>query len=282
MSNHPDWLQKLKEKRKYLVEWLRRHSLAQKAAERAKLELDYTEWQISVFDSRPPSADEIPFPDLGDTIDSDVAYLPTAFPMIPEIHWGAVLSASAFTSSGTQDISAYVGRVGDLKEEAARQYVDLHLDRLFQLEQMHGREDEVRHALSVLANEGTVQRLENAIASFRAFQTSTGTRSAAAADLRTLLDGIKGDLFGLARRHPKENMTWGRMAQRLVKGPVPGPEYDELIRLEDRRSSLISRLSDVVKDRESGSLTDIDQLWIQVQEHIVSTLGLLNLPRSND
>jgi hypothetical protein len=72
------------------------------------------------------------------------------------------------------------------------------------------------------------------------------------------------------------------MAQRLVKGPVPGPEYDELIRLEDRRSSLISRLSDVVKDRESGSLTDIDQLWIQVQEHIVSTLGLLNLPRSND
>lgn len=274
-------MQKLKEKREYLAKWLERLSQAKDAAEEAKKHLDYTDWQISVVESRPESADEIPFPDLGPTLDSDIAHLPDAYPMIPGLNKGQMLSASAFTSSGTQDISAYVGRVGDLGADDAHQYVNLHLDRLDELRKIYDRPEEVRSLVAKLANEATLDRVENALSSYLAYQTSTGTRSAAAADIRTLLDGIKGDLFELARQHEGENMTWERMARRLVRGAIPGPEYDEMVRLKQKRSSLISRLSDVIKNREGGSLTNLDQLWMQTQDHIVSTLGLLELPEQD-
>jgi hypothetical protein len=92
--------------------------------------------------------------------------------------------------------------------------------------------------------------------------------------MRNLLDGIRGDLFKLARKWPKENMTWQKMAERLAKGGSTGVECQELIRQERNRSSLISRLSDILKDRETGSLTNLDNVWTQVMDHIYTVLAV--------
>ena len=47
------------------------------------------------------------------------------------------------------------------------------------------------------------------------------------------------------------------------------------LRQKDVRGSLISRLSTVLKDREGGSLTNLDDLWIQVLDHIYVVLELV-------
>jgi hypothetical protein len=94
--------------------------------------------------------------------------------------------------------------------------------------------------------------------------------------MRTLLDGIKGDLFEKARNMAKENMTWERMAGRLSKGKSGGPEEKELVDQESERERLIECLSKVAKDREGGSRTDIDTLWTQILDHIYVVLTLAN------
>jgi hypothetical protein len=42
------------------------------------------------------------------------------------------------------------------------------------------------------------------------------------------------------------------------------------------RTSLISRLSDIAKDREGGSLTNLDNLWTQISDHIYIVLSLID------
>jgi hypothetical protein len=93
--------------------------------------------------------------------------------------------------------------------------------------------------------------------------------------MRNLLGGVEGDLFQLARSKDKENMTWELMIERLAKGVPKGHEYRELISQIAFRSTLVSRLSDVLKDREAGSENDIGHLWTQVLDHIHTILGLL-------
>ena len=52
-----------------------------------------------------------------------------------------------------------------------------------------------------------------------------------------------------------------------------GSHLPEMIRLERVYSSLVSRLSDVVHDRETGSLTDVRDVWAETQDFLVALLG---------
>ena len=95
--------------------------------------------------------------------------------------------------------------------------------------------------------------------------------------MRTLLDGVKGDLWNLARRRPKENMTWSRMVSRLAKGRPGGAEHVSLLREDHARSQLISALSAVGKDREGSQDVGLVNLWNSMIDHIYVVLGLVRL-----
>jgi hypothetical protein len=94
----------------------------------------------------------------------------------------------------------------------------------------------------------------------------------AANSIRNTLDGLKGDLFKKARTTPKENMTWETMSQRLAKG---ADEAGILIREDAIRTLLINGLSEILKNREHGSTTNLDNLWTQTLDFIYSVLNLL-------
>ena len=51
--------------------------------------------------------------------------------------------------------------------------------------------------------------------------------------------------------------------------------YSEIVKQREIRSKLISRLSDIGKDREGGAATNLDFLWTQVLGHLFITLSLL-------
>ena len=271
----PAWLDKLKQKREYLAEWLARVRSASRIAPQVQKDLEFTEWQIKAIDTRPVDADEIPMPELDRTADSDLANLPSAYPWLPQFNEDAPSSASAFTSTGTLSVSIYVGRVGDLDSQPAKEYSADQLSSLGALQAKHDRPSEVRALIARLRNPATLERLDRALQSYQSFQTGTGTRSAAAIDMRTLLDGVKGDLFQLARSHDQDNMSWETMARRLARGPNQQAACDELIGQLAARTSLIERLSDIAKDREGGSLTDLHQVWLEIQNHLIAVLGLV-------
>jgi hypothetical protein len=53
-------------------------------------------------------------------------------------------------------------------------------------------------------------------------KSGVGERTAAALEIRTLLDEIQGFLFEKARKQEKETITWNEMSKRLAKGVYAG------------------------------------------------------------
>jgi len=277
-EDQSSWLDGLKQKRDYLRKWLDQFRSASRAAAEVQKNLDYTDVQIRAIENRPYASTEIPLPNLAGTVTHDLAYLKTAYPWLPEFKEEGFSTASAFSSTSIVQISTYVGRVGDIESDVTREYSENFLDEISQLQARYGRPNEVTALLERIGSKGSVVRLNNALQSYESFRTGTGTRSAAAADMRTLLDGVKGDLYKLARHHPNENMTWETMASRLAVGGPSGLQYVELLHIDKARSSLVSRLSEILKDREEGSLTNLDQVWLELQAHLVAVLGLIQKP----
>jgi hypothetical protein len=278
MKEDPEWLEQLKSKAEHLREWLNRHKQAEEIAPEVKKNLDFTEWQIRTFENRPDESIEIGFPDLQQTLDSDVAYMDFALPMMPSYDKDDVQGTTAFTSSGTADISVWSGRVGDLGTDDAITFSTIVSNELEDLQTQYDKPNEARSLIIRLGNPQTLERFDEAKSAFSLVDRGTDMRPAAANSMRNLLYGLKGDLWQLARKHEKENMNWEGMAERLALGERGGPQFQELLKQEARFSSLISRLTDVVKDREGGSATDLRRIWMELQDYIIGLLGLVQLP----
>jgi len=277
MTEAPNLLDRLRRKRKYLGDWLAGHASAEDIAGSVKEALDFTEWQIEAIETRPVEAAEIPFPDLVDTLDSDMEHLESALPMIPTYDPEMVLGSSALTSASTVDIFDFAGRIGDLGTEDASAYSGKIRMRFYDLQEKYDKPSELRKLLERLENSNTLERFDNALSNYQAYSRGSVDRASVATSLRTLIDGVKGDLWEAARQHAGENMTWQIIVRRLVRGGPQGPQARELMQHERRHSALVSRLSDVLKDREAGSVTDIDALWSDVQGYLFTLLGLVDI-----
>ena len=270
-------MKKLEAKRDYLEEYLQRYRKAQDAVPSVQMNLEMTEWEIQALSNRPDEADEIPFGDLEARFDREYDHLTRVLAMMPEYDPGVISVLSAVTTSGSASTYVYVARVGDLGTRETKEYSTKYTTAYRELQAVQSRPKQVRDLLEKLGNPQALERFDRALKAYLAVRSGTGQRTAAAAEMRTLLRGVQGDLFEKARRWPKENMKWETMAERLSKGQAGGTEHQEVINQEAVHGSLISRLSTVFKDREGSSLTNIDDLWTQVLDHIYIVLELVQV-----
>ena len=74
-------------------------------------------------------------------------------------------------------------------------------------------------------------------------------------------------------------MTWEKMSLRLATGEEGGVAHKELERQRSKRSTLYTRLSDIGKDREGGSVTNLDDIWVEVLDHLYVVLGLIDFDK---
>ena len=280
-TDNIDDINELEAKKNYLEEWLARHKKAQHIAPQVQINLELTEWQLRALRDRPKEADEIPLVDMGSQLRRERDFLSRALPMMPIYDVNAIDSSTALSSSGTADLYSYIARVGDLESQEARRYSLRHTTAYNDLQEEQERPKAVRRLLIELGNKQIVDRFDRAMAAFLATKRGSGERTSASMEMRTLLDGIKGELFAKARTQPKENMTWGRMAERLAKGGPGRIEYQELIARESVNSSLVNRLSQVGKDREGLSYANINVLWTELLDHIFIVLGLVKKRRTS-
>lgn len=270
-------IKKLKEKKEYLERWLSQVKKVQETVPDVQKNLEVTRWEIDVLTNQPDEASEIPLTGLTSVLEEESNYWISALPMI-DSNSDLVTSAGSISASGTANLYDYVTRVGDIGTPEAVSYSQKYLRLYHELQTTQDRPQIVRNFLEQLNNPQTIERFDRASNTYLATKAGTEQRTTAALEMRNLLDGVKGDLFKMARKHPQDNMTWEKMAERLAKGGSTGTEYQELIRQQENRSALISRLSDILKDREGGSATNLDNVWIQVINHIYTVLGLIALP----
>ena len=65
------------------------------------------------------------------------------------------------------------------------------------------------------------------------------------------------------------------MSPRLAIGGGGGYQHISLENQGRVRSRLLSRLADVLKDREVGSVTNLDTIWTQILDHLFTILRLI-------
>ncbi len=70
-------------------------------------------------------------------------------------------------------------------------------------------------------------------------------------------------------------MTWNTMSARLAINGGNGTEHVTLSAEASKHSSLLSRLADVLKDWEGGSVTNLDSIWTEILDHLYAVLGLI-------
>jgi hypothetical protein len=259
----------------YLREWLNKYKEAQELIPILKQRLDELDWELDALAHRPAEADEIPLDDLHNYFAISNQRMKNVIPPVPDYNRSLIESWTSVNTSGSSSFYESVTRVGDLgtpvAEEYSKKYGALYID----LQIAHNRPDMVRSGLEKLKDPGILMRFDTAALALPTMKAGVKTRTEAALAMRNLIDGLQGVLFEKARKWPNENMTWQEMSKRLSKDANDEFERQELVIQETKRKSLISRLSDVMKGREGGSVTNLDDIWAQTLDHIHIVLGLI-------
>ena len=273
-SDEVNQLRKVKE---YLAEWLRRFRKSQDLLPFVQSNLEITEWELDALEEEPEESQEIPKPDLAETYRDRLNYFQFAIPMIPDPDKSKFRISTAYTTSGSSDAYIHVSRVGDIGTPAAVDYSRQYTTRYDKIQHNQKRQDEVEALVARLGNAGTLDRFQRAKAAVIAVKSDVGERTSAGNEIRNLLHGVKGDLFGRARNWPKENMSWEEMTRRLVKGREGSAEFRQIIKQDTVHTSLLERLAEVLKDREGGSLTNLTYIWTQTLDHLYVVLSFIEL-----
>lgn len=275
--DNDDQLKNREIKREYLENWLNRLGQAEEIVPKVQRELEKTTWEIEALSNRPEEASEIPIGEIPVLFDNDLKFLGQVLPMLPAIDASLFSSSDAISTSGTASVYEYISRIGDVGTSKAFEFSNFYTTEYQRIQIAHDLPHEIRKLLEKLPTEGTLERFNRAEKFYMQFKAGVGEKTSASMEMRTFADGLPGDLFQIARKWKKENMTWEKMAERISKGGKMGYEYQEMIRQKNVHSSLISRLSEIGKDREGGSLTNLDHVWTELLDHVFTLLNIANL-----
>jgi hypothetical protein len=263
----PSGIRPIEETAQYVAQVLESVRQWTQAAPRLQELHDQLKWQEDVLTNCPTEATSLMQSGIGNIASQNQTYLKNLIPMPPPIDPKTISVAMAIGTSGATMVYGQLTVVASLGTPTAVNYVQDYTSRYQKLQAAQDRPQAVRALIGKL-NPNTLDRFDKALAAFNHATLGIGSESAAAAVIRTLLDGVKGDLFSLARLNPNENMSWDVMAQRLGKS-----NRATIVREDTLRSSLYSQLSSILKDR-GGALTTLAHLWTQVLDHLFTVLSL--------
>lgn len=140
-----------------------------------------------------------------------------------------------------------------------------------QLQESQQRPAQVR-ALLAARLPGVVARFDSARDTYQLCQSGLGDKTAAALEMRTFLDGVKGELFERARRHPGENMTLELALERLFSSAATRTDIEEQL---TQRPSLMEALSAMAKRRDLSKAYELEALWARVLDHAFVVVSAL-------
>lgn len=263
----------------HLKTWLDRYRKAGEAVPSVQRTLESIEWQLGVLEQRPSEGVVLPMPEIEEQADLVYKTVMRDLPMIPEYDPEAVSFVTSVTNIGSSMIHTLVSGVAVFETPQAREYAEDKAKAYRELQASQNRPEEVQQLLGQVLPT-TTAKFDIAYKAYYAAKSGAGTRTAAALEMRTLLDVVKGELFDKARNQPKENMTWEKMTQRFLPGPEPltAMRRTQLIMHEGIRSRLVEDLSTTAKQWEGAHPNNLDDMWTRLIDHLHIVLNLI--PRS--
>lgn len=261
----------------YVKEWASRAKGVKDATVYAQNVLESACWEQDALSNIPPGVAPPPG-EIAAAMNNDLVILASAFPLPPRYDPILTASGTVVNTSGTLLVLSYVAEVGKYGTPDAEEYSRKYTSQYQEIQEKQHHAHEVRSLIQKLNNANVLERLDKAATAYSRLKAGTAERSEAGNEIRNLLHGLRALLWDMARKNPRENMTWIIMAERLAIGGPLSVECSTLKAEETKYISLQGRLSDVSKDREGSSLVDLDLIWTELIGHIYVVLGLVKFP----
>lgn len=274
-SDFSDEIKKLEERKAHLEEVKASYLKAPDVIPIIQQNIDITDWQLRVYRNLPPESAEIPKSNRKEELESENHYIKGLYTVLNIPSQQQLFSSTSVTISGGTADYEYVNRVRDLGTPSAVEFGNIFIPEYNRLQEAQQRPQQVRSLLERLKSENLLARFDAANQAYLAFRSGSEKRTSTANGIRNLLLGFKGELWNLARHFPKEDMTWDKMSSRLAINGGGGIEHVVLSAQTRIHSSLLDRLADVSKDREGGSITNLDSIWTETLDHLYTVLGLM-------
>jgi hypothetical protein len=227
---------------------------------------DRVRWARTALDSAPDTAGCVSMSPVEEEATFALMQLDTLLPLSPRIDFDqAALGISSIVSSTSSHVVEYVGDVGRLDSPAAHMYETQQMEYYRELQRPGRVRDLINRVMPMALSRFDAADQACALAGIASMEDT-----AAAADLRTLLEGVQGELFDLMRR-PKEHMTWPTSIERLVTAASTDTwAHTQLVREQGIHERLRDELSNVLKRRREGELA---VLWARVLAHLEAVLS---------
>ena len=258
--------------RDYLRTWLERHQKASHIAPAVREALDETEWELGVLRDSPSDAVNISTSQIDEEAGLAFGRITNVLPQMPEYQPPLGFQISSISTTSTSAAFSYVQAVGELGTPAAAKYSSDKSQAYRELQESHQRRSRVRGLMQDIVP-AAVDRFDKAHKAVDQCRVGSGAKSAAASEMRNLVDGLQGELFEKARSSPKEKLTWQIMAGRLIPGS--GSAAAVMSRQETVRTSLYNDLSQAAKLREGQRGQRVEDLWTRVLDHVFAVLSLV-------
>jgi hypothetical protein len=262
---------KLTDARDYLRTWLERSRQAANAAPTVQQLHDLLDWEVRTYERRPAEANSISTADLDRYVGSVYGRITSALPMIPTMLASGLTQVGSVTASTSSAMLTYVIDVSHLQTLDAVNYASNALAEYQKLQESQQRPAQVRTLLAMHLPT-VMAKFDSARDAYQRCQSGFVDKTMAALEMRTFLDGVKGELLERARRQPDENMTIDLALDRLFASAPTRTEIEEQFR---QRSSLIGALSAVAKRRDLSKPYELEALWARILDHTFVVVSAL-------
>jgi len=252
----------------HLDEWLRRYQTAADIAPWVGQARDQAAWQVRASDVINSSTSDEMKNYASRQLALEVEMLRAQLPLPPVYRPSSEAIVSLTTTSSSMSMYGAALNLQDMKRvPLADSYalIEAYQDLQKKQDRVAQTGDRLVRLSPSLGDQLDICRKGHETARF-----NDESAPAAALEMRTLLDNVKGELFSRARRTPKENMTWQLMAERLAANLEQG---QLLLEQGMQRDQIYDRLSAILKRRQPNEAVRIPELWTLVIDHLFVTVG---------
>jgi hypothetical protein len=240
-------------------------------------QLDCAEWEERAL-SEVPNETEFTIPGhVTASLAEDLDTLHQALPKMPEIKYHLIDTSAATTSTTSVKVYQLTDNARHSSNSKIRDWGTIYGTQYENLQNQHGREQEVRNLLHNLKPELAVE-FDQAVSEYRAALADTGSNTSAGIALRNVHDHYKGEIMNLARQSiEKQKITWQQMANQLVDDVgVARPRFQDQ---QKEWHDLQQCLSELAKGKAQLKQSELKSIFTKFIDHLHIVLSLINASR---
>jgi hypothetical protein len=263
---------KLKDTEDYLRTWLNRYRQATDIAPGVQETLEEVTWANNALCNVPPGAEGVSRDPVDRWTEFNHDHITRVLPQLPSFtsaNSTGMINVSSSTASANNAVMSYVLKVGGAGTPSANSYASEHVGAYMALQEKRGRVSQVRGLLNSRWPR-CIERFDAAVQAYKLQSVGTGSASNTALEMRTVLDGVQGELFVEARYKHGEKKDWSLIADRVGRDAF---QKQLLLNQEEIRSDLYGQLSSIAKRRSDQQTQALDALWSMFLNHLFAVLS---------